>query len=168
MQHLKKAVKIHNVFGPKLRYGVSPCLRPTVRNFSTNLNHSHGSNFLSRLRLNNVSTITNIDFPRWCNFRKEKNGNSGIILQSLIASAPTKNAVRFNIVRTYSNDVTRCSSKPKKLVGYWLLGCSGMVFVAVALGVTLYYGIIFYSIAHVIEEALKRIRPWFGEVGKQI
>ncbi|GBP79252.1 Cytochrome c oxidase assembly protein COX15 homolog [Eumeta japonica] len=44
----------------------------------------------------------------------------------------------FNIVKSNRFNVRLCSNSPKpkstKIVGYWLLGCSGMVFTAVVLG----------------------------------
>lgn len=75
-------------------------------------------------------------------------------------SQPTqfcKNAHRTNLVRRqYSNAVgggssANSSDKYRKVVGYWLLGCSGMVFVAVALG-----GIVYYSICRVLETGLEK------------
>lgn len=52
-----------------------------------------------------------------------------------------------------SSDV---SNKSKKQVGYWLLTCSGMVFVAVVLGIiTVYYAVLF-SIYIVLDEVVKK------------
>lgn len=48
------------------------------------------------------------------------------------------------------------SPKAKKAVGYWLLGCSGMVFVAVVLGITIAYYILLVSICIVLDEVIKR------------
>lgn len=42
----------------------------------------------------------------------------------------------------------------KKVVGYWLLGCSGMVFVAVVLGGTVYYQVVGDSVEEVLEHVL--------------
>lgn len=70
---------------------------------------------------------------------------------------PLRQPIITNAVRVYCNKTIKNNEKPKKLVGYWLLGCSGMVFVAVALGVILHYAIIYHSIVHVIELALERI-----------
>lgn len=44
--------------------------------------------------------------------------------------------------------------KGQKSVGYWLLTCSGMVFVAVVLGISIYYGVL-KSIYAVVEEIVK-------------
>lgn len=46
------------------------------------------------------------------------------------------------------------SQKGQKSVGYWLLTCSGMVFVAVVLGISIYYGVL-KSIYAVVEEIVK-------------
>lgn len=47
-----------------------------------------------------------------------------------------------------------CSSSPKqkipKAVGYWLLGCSGMVFTAVVLGMASGYLILLYCVYYVV------------------
>uniref|UniRef100_A0A1E1WCR9 Transmembrane protein n=1 Tax=Pectinophora gossypiella TaxID=13191 RepID=A0A1E1WCR9_PECGO len=48
-----------------------------------------------------------------------------------------------------------CSSSPKpektsKVVGYWLLGCSGMVFTAVVLGMVTGYIVLIYSVYYVV------------------
>lgn len=61
------------------------------------------------------------------------------------------------VQRQYSNAVGGGSSNGKttdssrKLVGYWLLGCGGLVFVAVALG-----GIVYYSICNVLKVGLEK------------
>lgn len=49
-----------------------------------------------------------------------------------------------------------CSNTPKpkmqtpKAVGYWLLGCSGMVFAAVVLGMAAGYLVLLYSIYYIV------------------
>lgn len=48
------------------------------------------------------------------------------------------------------------SPRAKKTVGYWLLGCSGMVFVAVVLGMTVCYYIVLLSICIVLDEIIKK------------
>lgn len=44
--------------------------------------------------------------------------------------------------------------KSKKIVGYWLLGCSGMVFTAVVLGGVFVYFVLLLSICTVLEKYL--------------
>lgn len=48
------------------------------------------------------------------------------------------------------------TSKPKdsKAVGYWLLGCSGMVFAAVVLGMVAGYLILLYSVYYIVNIVL--------------
>lgn len=48
------------------------------------------------------------------------------------------------------------AAKPNKdkLVGKWLLGCSGMVFGAVVLGLVSYYYVTYYSVRNVLSKAL--------------
>lgn len=61
------------------------------------------------------------------------------------------------ILRRFSEGV-----KPKepinpnkdKLVGSWLIGCSGMVFAAVVLGGASYYYFVYYSVRTVLDKAL--------------
>lgn len=64
-----------------------------------------------------------------------------------------KNALKTAICR-YCSEANK-NTKTKKIVGYWLLGSSGMVFVAVVLGaVSAYYGFL-YCFYVVIEEIIK-------------
>lgn len=72
-----------------------------------------------------------------------------------LLSAPPKRTNQC-LIRAYC-DAAGKPSKSKKVVGYWLLGCAGMVFVAVTLGLALYYTVIFYSISQIINTALERI-----------
>lgn len=44
--------------------------------------------------------------------------------------------------------------KSKKIVGYWLLGCSGMVFTAVVLGGVFVYIALLLSICTILEKYL--------------
>ena len=44
----------------------------------------------------------------------------------------------------------------RKTVGFWLVGCSGMVFVAVILGGIVSYGILLMSVIFVISEIIPR------------
>lgn len=44
----------------------------------------------------------------------------------------------------------------RKAVGWWLVGCSGMVFVAVILGGTIIYGLLVMAILFVISEIIPR------------
>lgn len=68
-----------------------------------------------------------------------------------------------DLFKPQSIAVRFCQSAPKqkstKVVGYWLLGCSGMVFTAVVLGMVAGYLILLYSIYYVIEVALKTTDP---------
>ncbi|KAJ8943699.1 hypothetical protein NQ314_009672 [Rhamnusium bicolor] len=48
------------------------------------------------------------------------------------------------------------SNKGKKAVGYWLLTCSGMVFVAVVLGIVTVYYVVLISICIVLREVIKK------------
>jgi hypothetical protein len=43
-----------------------------------------------------------------------------------------------------------------KAVGWWLVGCSGMVFVAVILGGTVVYGLLVVAVLCVISEIIPR------------
>lgn len=44
--------------------------------------------------------------------------------------------------------------KAQKLVGSWLLGCGGMVFVAVALGATGYYYVVYNTSTEILDKAI--------------
>jgi hypothetical protein len=46
--------------------------------------------------------------------------------------------------------------KGQKAVGWWLAGCSGMVFVAVALGGTVLYGLLILCIMVVLDKVMDR------------
>lgn len=59
-------------------------------------------------------------------------------------------ATRFN---------SNVSDKGKKVVGYWLMTCSGMVFAAVVLGITATYYLILVSIYTVLEEYIRKSAP---------
>lgn len=64
---------------------------------------------------------------------------------------PSNNVIK-NLVTRYCTKpgAPNGATKPKKVVGYWLLGCSGMVFVAVILGVTIAYAVVLSCVCHVI------------------
>lgn len=47
------------------------------------------------------------------------------------------------------------ATKYKKAVGYWLLSCSGMVFVAVVLGTIVAYYVVLISVCIVLREVVK-------------
>lgn len=49
------------------------------------------------------------------------------------------------------------SKKSQKAVGYWLVACSGMVFVAVVLGTAFYFGLL-KSVYAIVEEIVKNTR----------
>lgn len=65
----------------------------------------------------------------------------------------------MNILRGTTTSAIRLSSdvanKGQKTVGYWLLGCSGMVLVAVVLGTTVYFTV-YIVICIVLEEIIKK------------
>lgn len=64
-----------------------------------------------------------------------------------------KSVLRTTVCR-YCAEASK-NPKTKKIVGYWLLGSSGMVFIAVVLGaVSAYYGLM-YCVFIVIEEVIK-------------
>lgn len=44
----------------------------------------------------------------------------------------------------------------QKVVGWWLVGCSGMVFVAVVLGGTCVYGLIMLCLVIVLDKIIQR------------
>lgn len=67
-------------------------------------------------------------------------------LQLSILRGTTTTAARLNV---------GVSNKQGKTVGYWLLGCSGMVMVAVVLGITVYF-IVFISICIVLKEVINK------------
>lgn len=64
--------------------------------------------------------------------------------------------------RILQTSLTRYCTKPdvaekgRKAVGYWLLGCSGMVFVAVVLGGIVCYGFVLYCVCIVMAEIVYR------------
>lgn len=51
-----------------------------------------------------------------------------------------------------------CAEVPKqgtkKIVGYWLMGSAGMVFVAVVLGLGVSYLVVMYAVLFVVEEII--------------
>lgn len=56
------------------------------------------------------------------------------------------------IVRSYSDAAKQKDSE--KLVGKWLLGCSGMVFTAVVLGGAAYYSFTYLGVCKILKSAL--------------
>lgn len=66
---------------------------------------------------------------------------------------------QFKLFRQCGTAALRLSSdvsqKGKKAVGYWLLTCSGMVFVAVVLGIVAYV-VLLASICVVLKEVIKK------------
>jgi hypothetical protein len=74
---------------------------------------------------------------------------------------PLRNFLKqTTLLKTTVSVAVRLSSnipqKGKKSIGYWLVTCSGMVFVAVVLGITIIYYYILVSICTVLEEVIKR------------
>lgn len=58
------------------------------------------------------------------------------------------------ILRRFTDGAKPKQPNKDKLIGSWLLGCSGMVFAAVALGGAAYYYIVYYSVRTVLDKAL--------------
>lgn len=56
-------------------------------------------------------------------------------------------------IRQCSNSLSN-QQNGQKLVGSWLLGCSGMVFGAVVLGGVSYYYFVYYTATEVLEKAI--------------
>lgn len=65
-----------------------------------------------------------------------------------------------NVFRATGTIGVRLSSdlppKSRKAVGYWLLTCSGMVFVAVVLGSVVVYYVILIGVCIVLKEIIKK------------
>jgi hypothetical protein len=72
----------------------------------------------------------------------------------------SKISYKIEPVRFCSKKAVDTACQPqKKIVGYWLLGCSGMVFVAVVLGGALFiYLIVLLSIMLVVEKIVALTR----------
>lgn len=66
------------------------------------------------------------------------------------------NGNRNQILRRFADEAkTKATdSNKEKLVGKWLLGCSGMVFTAVVLGGASYYYFTYYSVRNILSKAL--------------
>lgn len=58
-------------------------------------------------------------------------------------------------VRRLADSAKDPAAKNEKLVGRWLVGCSGMVFAAVALGGLTAIAVVFYCIRAVLTKALE-------------
>ena len=59
------------------------------------------------------------------------------------------------ILRRFADGGAKATNPNKeKVVGKWLLGCSGMVFAAVVLGGATYYYVTYYSVRSVLNKAL--------------
>lgn len=58
-------------------------------------------------------------------------------------------------VRRFADNAKETPAKGEKLVGRWLMGCSGMVFAAVALGGLTSFAIVVYSVRYVMKTALE-------------
>lgn len=64
-------------------------------------------------------------------------------------------SLRQAIVR-FSTQANGTSKTGQKAIGWWLAGCSGMVFVAVVLGVTVGYGLVMLCVIIVLDRIIKR------------
>lgn len=58
------------------------------------------------------------------------------------------------ILRRFADEAKATNPNKEKLVGRWLLGCSGMVFAAVVLGGATYYYVTYYSVRNILSKAL--------------
>lgn len=58
------------------------------------------------------------------------------------------------ILRRFSDGPKPNQPNKDKLIGTWLVGCSGMVFAAVVLGAAAYYYFTYYCVRTVIDKAL--------------
>lgn len=67
---------------------------------------------------------------------------------------PTNNSFRQAVTRFCTKAAE--PAKGQKAVGWWLVGCSGMVFVAVVLGGTLIYGLIMLCVIIVLDKVIPR------------
>lgn len=67
--------------------------------------------------------------------------------------------LQLNVLRGATTTAVRLcsnvSNKGNKAVGYWLLGCSGMVIGAVVLGITAYF-IVFLSVCIILKEVVRK------------
>lgn len=72
-----------------------------------------------------------------------------------VCRQPCNNNNQNNVIlRRFSDGAKPKDSSKDKLIGSWLLGCSGMVFAAVVLGGAAYYYIAYYSVQTVLDKAL--------------
>lgn len=58
------------------------------------------------------------------------------------------------LLRCFSDGIQPKGPNKDKLIGSWLIGCSGMVFAAVVLGGAAYYYVTYYSVCTVLDKAL--------------
>lgn len=126
-------------------------------------------------RHTNISKSTQFNSALLCSFEYPKNiitkvhksfSISPIIFSNLLIQSQMKNVFKSltrkcflfqlsTIIKSNGIVARFCSSAPQpkssKLVGYWLLGCSGMVFTAVVLGMAAGYLIVVYMVCYVID-----------------
>lgn len=69
---------------------------------------------------------------------------------------PTRTPLRLAITRFCAKAAEPGKEVGKKAVGWWLVGCSGMVFVAVVLGGTVIYGLIMLCVIIVLDKIISR------------
>lgn len=105
--------------------------------------------FASNFSLTSTRTLQNLII-------KKPNNIPGILLQSSPINFTGQISGRLRqtgtIALRFSSVVNK---KSNKIVGSWLLICSGMVFVAVALGIGSYY-LIYETVLEVIQEILDK------------
>jgi hypothetical protein len=71
---------------------------------------------------------------------------------------PTKKKFQQELVRFCAKKTADAGATQKKIVGYWLLSCSGMVFCGVVLGIFIVYGTVLFCILLVIEKIVSLTR----------
>lgn len=90
------------------------------------------------------------------NFRRLSLNLIALFIQKEVFLTSRSTALRQAITRFCTNASEPAAKVGTKSVGWWLVGCSGMVFVAVILGGTVVYGLILMSLMIVISEIIPR------------
>lgn len=129
-----------------------------------------GAHQYSKFSIRHIGAIRNsVTFSNRNLFLKTQPKVSAASIQSPIYTKlidPTD-----SLLQTNPNSILHrfCSTGPKaepvkskKIVGYWLLGCSGMVFTAVVLGGTFVYVALLLSICTILEKYLVHTTKWLN------
>lgn len=114
------------------------CSRGLAKNYSSYLPYFVNRNLHSSIKKNPNSIIQSLKGL------STRLGKFSVI--SKLTVHPETVALRY---------ASAVNKKSNKIIGSWLIVCSGMVFVAVALG-TLVYAIIYGSIKEIVEEIIKK------------